>query len=206
LQRKPEFRAVAAELAEPQRHFSRHRRALGEDGVESLSRHPEKVRNLGARAAERRQISSRSNSPGCIAGNPVPVLGSIVNLVLQIDGDGIDAIPRQGDPPIPGHPASAVRPAADASRTRQAEFLRPGRGVECLQYAPDPSRRSARSTGPLVGLEKQLERPVAKTPYHPRKRDATKGKRQVSLDARCPSDRLTAPGRRQMGRDLGTAT
>jgi hypothetical protein len=55
LQREPQFRAVAAELAQPQRHLRCDGRALGEDGVESLSRHPEKVCDLGAPPAERRQ-------------------------------------------------------------------------------------------------------------------------------------------------------
>jgi hypothetical protein len=52
LQSEPLFRAVAAQLAERQRHLVRHRPAFGQDGMKSLPRDPRKMGDLGARAAE----------------------------------------------------------------------------------------------------------------------------------------------------------
>jgi hypothetical protein len=84
LQGKPQFRALSTELAEPQRHFGRHGRARGEDGVKSLPRDAREVRDLGARPLPRPgKISSGNSSPGCSGGSPVASLGSIVNGILQ---------------------------------------------------------------------------------------------------------------------------
>jgi hypothetical protein len=53
-------------------------------------------------------------------------------VILQIDGDGIGAIPSEGDAPVPGYPD---RPAGFALQrvpveARQVQLLGPGRGVE----------------------------------------------------------------------------
>jgi hypothetical protein len=104
-------------------------------------------------------------------------------VILQIDGDGIGAIPSKGDPPIPRHPDRPARFALQRMpvETRQVQLLGPGRGVERPQYAPDP--RDVRHAQParIAGLEIPPERPVAETAYHLRKRDAANGKRQAPL-------------------------
>jgi len=57
LRGEPQFRAVAAELVEPQRHLGCYGCALTQDGMKSLPRDSQKMGNLGSRAPERRSAA-----------------------------------------------------------------------------------------------------------------------------------------------------
>ena len=105
-------------------------------------------------------------------------------VVLQIDGDGIRAIPSEGDAPVPGDPDGPAGFALQRvpAEARQIDLLGPDRGVERAQHAPDPCDIRHAQPARVAGLEVLPERPVAETAYHRRKRDAMKGKRQVLLD------------------------
>jgi hypothetical protein len=104
-------------------------------------------------------------------------------VVLQIDADGIGAIPAKGDPPVAGNPDRSSRDALQRVpvESRQVQLLGPGRGIERTQHAPGP--RDIRHAQPsrVALLEIPLEHPVAETAYHRRKRDAANGKRQALL-------------------------
>jgi len=76
-------------------------------------------------------------------------------VVLQIDGDGIGAIPAKGDPPVSGNPD---RPAPDALQrvpieARQVDVFRPGRAS---------SARNMRPTRATFGTLNPLGSPASK--------------------------------------------
>src|SRR5258708_2751334 len=69
-------------------------------------------------------------------------------VILQIDGEGIGAVPGEGDASISRHPDRLTRLALQRVpvETRQVELLGPGRGIERTQYAAHP--RNVRHTQP----------------------------------------------------------
>src|SRR5215210_7075792 len=61
---EPEIRAVAAELADPERHFGSDPRLLSEDAVQGLARNAELLRNGRDRHLECRHGDFPSKAPG----------------------------------------------------------------------------------------------------------------------------------------------
>jgi hypothetical protein len=156
LQREPQFRAVAAQLAEPQCHFRRHRRALGERSHEAFAAIPRE----GARCqrAGGRVLARFPRAAVRLDASPATLSRSSARwsmVVLQIDGDGIGAVPCEGDPPVTRYPN---RPARLAWR----RVPREARQVDLFAPVAASSARRMRPTLGTFGALSPLGSPASK--------------------------------------------